>query len=66
MLNNGPYKPFLFVSYIGNNENLPITDKIDWSLDIRYSEVILASETVTRGLTVLQSDIPDASVAFQS
>ena len=26
-------------SYVGYNKNSPITDKIDWSLDIRYSEV---------------------------
>ena len=31
------YKSFLFISYTGNNENLRITDKICWSLDIRYS-----------------------------
>ena len=36
MLNFGPFKSFLFTSYIGNNENPPITDKISWSLDIRY------------------------------
>ena len=41
MLNYGPFKSFLFISFIGNNENPPITDEIGWSLDIRYSEVQL-------------------------
>ena len=36
MLNFGPFMSFLFNSYIGNNENPPITDEICWSLDIRY------------------------------
>ena len=36
MLNLGPFKSFLLISYIGNNENLPITDEVCWSLDIRY------------------------------
>ena len=39
MLNYGPFKSLLFISYIGNKENPPITDEIGWSLDIRYSEV---------------------------
>ena len=39
MLNYGPFKSLLFISYIGNKKNLPITDEIGWSLDIRYSEV---------------------------
>ena len=37
----GPFKPFLFNSYIGNNENPPITDKICWALDVRYCEASL-------------------------
>ena len=36
MLSFGPFKVFLLISYIGNNENPPITDEICWSLDIRY------------------------------
>ena len=36
MLNLGPFKSFLLISYIGNNENPPITDKICWSLDARF------------------------------
>ena len=36
MPNFGPFKSFLFNSYIGNNENPPITDEIWWSLDVRY------------------------------
>ena len=36
MLSLGPFKPFLFNSYIGNSENPPITDEIWWSLDVRY------------------------------
>ena len=41
MLNFGPFKSFLFTTYISNNENPPITDKICWSLDIRYCEAYL-------------------------
>ena len=36
MLNLGPFKLFLFNSYIGNNKNPPITDEICRSLDVRY------------------------------
>ena len=36
MLNFGPFKTFLFIYYIRDNENPPITDEICWSLDIRY------------------------------
>ena len=36
MLNLGPFMSFLLISYIGNNENPPITDEIGWSLDVRY------------------------------
>ena len=36
MLNFGPFKSFLFIFYIGNNKNPPVTDKICWSLEIRY------------------------------
>ena len=32
----GPFKPFLFDSYIGNNKNPPKTDEICWSLDFWY------------------------------
>ena len=38
MLNHGPFKSFLFIFYIGNKENPPITDEISWSLDFRYCE----------------------------
>ena len=41
MLNFGPFRLFLFISYIGNNENPPITDESCWSLDIRYCGVWL-------------------------
>ena len=41
MLNLGPLKSFLLISYNGNNENPPITDEICWSLDVRYSEAQL-------------------------
>ena len=41
MLNLGPFKTFLLISYIGNNENPPITDEICWSLHVRYCEVPL-------------------------
>ena len=51
MLNYGPFKSFLFISYIGNNENPPITDEIGWSLDIRYSEVKCISKDSERAIT---------------
>ena len=41
MLNLGPFEPFLLISYIGNNENPPITDEICWSIDVRYCGVPL-------------------------
>ena len=41
MLNHGPFKSFLLISYIGNNENPPITNEIGWSLDVRYCGVSL-------------------------
>ena len=33
--------PILYISYIDNNKNPPITDKVYWSLDIRYCGVQL-------------------------
>ena len=41
MLNLGPFKTFLLISYIGNNENPPITDEICWFLHVRYCGVPL-------------------------
>ena len=36
MLGLGPFKKFLLIFYIGNNENPLITEDICWSLDVRY------------------------------
>ena len=41
MLNFSIFKLFFFISYIVNNENLPIKDKICWSLDFRCCGVSL-------------------------
>ena len=56
MLNLGPFKSFLFIFYIGNNENPPITDEISWFLNIRYcgASLYLGGLLIFRGLTVLQ------------
>ena len=41
MLNLGPFKSFLFIFYIGDNENPLITEEIYWSLEICYCGVSL-------------------------
>ena len=41
MVNFGPFRLFLIISYIGNNENPPITDEICWSLHVQYCGVPL-------------------------
>ena len=43
ILNPGPFKSFLLISYIGNTKNPPITDELCWSL-VRYCGVSLYND----------------------
>ena len=52
MLNLGPFISFLLISYIGNNENPPITDEICWSLVIRYCGAQLYKKTTLKIIEV--------------
>ena len=57
MLNFGPFKLFLFIFYIRNNKNPPITDEVCWSLDIRYCGTELYVNNILQRSKVIQFSI---------
>ena len=69
MLNLGPFKSFLFTSYIGNNENPPITDGICWSRYCGVNEWVSEQANRQASIPVLTSIflvVLDHSVLFES
>ena len=64
MPNLGPFKPFLFNFYIGNNENPPITDEICWSLDVRYCGASLYAIQKSQYKAVFWSPLKRAFAGF--